>query len=234
MAEKIAGEKLFMINKYEFYKANTTIIDAIFEEEYLDFSNDWFDDFLIFIKNCALHFKKICIHKWWVFYYCCKAGIPFQGIVHDLSKFSPVEFFENVKYYCDDSSPIAACKEDKGYSNAYLHHKGRNKHHYEYWVDKFDFGGVALKMPLKYQKEMLCDYLGAARAYFGKSFSYSKEYQWWLKKKSNPLLMHKDTQLFIETCLRNLKSNPNYLSTFVRKLNDKNYNYLLKKENYHY
>lgn len=111
-----------------------------------------------YIINTFRHFKKVCTHKRWVFYYCCKVGIPFQGLVHDLSKFSPTEFWESVKYYQGTSSPIDACKKENGWSAAWMHHKGRNKHHYEYWQDNFDNGGNPIEMPMKYKKEMLCDY----------------------------------------------------------------------------
>lgn len=153
------------------------------------------------IKNTFLHFGKICKHKWWVFYYCCKAGIPWRGFMHDWSKFSPTEFWESVKYYQGNRSPIDACKEDKGYSKAWLHHKGRNKHHYEYWQDNFDKGGEPLQMPYKDAVEMLCDYLGAGRAYMGKDFSYKKEYEWWINKSAKPLAMHEHTKVFIHRIL---------------------------------
>lgn len=142
------------------------------------------------IKNVFKHFGKICTHKYWVFHYCNKLGIPMQGIVHDLSKFSPTEFWESVKYYSGTSSPIDASKKANGYSNAWLHHKGRNKHHYEYWQDNFDKGGQALLIPYNYTVEMLCDYLGAGRAYNGKNFTYEKEYAWWVNKKSKGIAMH--------------------------------------------
>lgn len=106
-----------------------------------------------YISNIFKHFKKICIHKYWVFYYCCKAGIPLQGLVHDLSKFSTTEFWESVKYYQGTSSPIDACKKANGWSAAWMHHKGRNKHHYEYWQDNFDNGGNPIEMPMKYKKK---------------------------------------------------------------------------------
>lgn len=153
------------------------------------------------LKNCAKHFKKICTHKYWVFYYCCKAGIPIRGLMHDMSKFSPTEFFESAKYYQGERSPIDACKEEKGYSMAWLHHKGRNKHHYEYWQDNFDKGGTPLQMPYVYAVEMLCDYLGAGRAYMGKNFSYKAEYDWWLKKIEKPIAMHPHTKAFINGIL---------------------------------
>lgn len=147
------------------------------------------------------HLKTICKHKYWVFYYCCKMGIPWQGIKHDLSKFSPVEFFEGVKYYQGTSSPIDACKKETGYSLAWLHHKGRNRHHYEYWQDNFDTGTTHLQMPEKYQLEMLCDYLGAGRAYMGKDFTFQKEYEWWQNKKKRAKAMHPEQIKYIEDSL---------------------------------
>lgn len=152
----------------------------------------------MYIVNCVKHLKKVCTHKYWVFRYCVKAGIPLQGIFHDMSKFSIVEFFESVKYYQGDSSPIDAAKKDKGYSNAWMHHKGRNKHHYEYWQDNFDNGGTSLEMPVKYKKEMICDYMGAGRAYYGKQFTFEKEYKWWQNKKAKPIAMHKNDLAFID------------------------------------
>ena len=163
--------------------------------------------------NAWKHFKKICIHKKWVFYYCCKCGIPWQGIKHDLSKFSPIEFFESIKYYNGIDSPINLCKEKNGYSMAWFHHKGRNPHHYEYWVDNLDNGGKAIQMPFKYALELICDYLGAGRAYQGNNFTYQKEYEWWLKRIEHPLLIHPQTKAFISSILELLADaeNNNYM-----------------------
>jgi hypothetical protein len=152
--------------------------------------------------NAWNHFKTICKHKYWVGYYCFKAGIPWRGIKHDLSKFSPTEFWESVKYYQGTSSPIDACKKANGWSKAWLHHKGRNDHHYEYWQDNFDKGGEALLMPKECAIELICDYLGAGRAYMGKDFTYAKEYKWWTEKKSKPLAMHPKINEFIDCVLQ--------------------------------
>lgn len=153
------------------------------------------------VKNIFKHFGKICQHKYWVGYYCFKMGIPWRGIKHDMSKFSPTEFFESVKYYTGTSSPIDECKKVNGYSKAWQHHKGRNTHHYEYFVDNFDNGGEALVMPFKCVLEMFCDYLGAGRAYMGKEFTYEKEYRWWEKKREKPLKMHTVVWLFMDSAL---------------------------------
>lgn len=150
-----------------------------------------------YIKNFFRHLNTVLRHKWWVFYYCWKAGIPWRGLVHDLSKFHPVEFFESVRYYTGTRSPIDTCKEKNGYSNAWLHHKGINKHHYEYWQDYFDYGTIAIEMPYEYTIEMLCDFLGAGRAYHGKNFSMEKELEWWEKKKEN-CAMHEFQRKFID------------------------------------
>ena len=87
------------------------------------------------IKNVVEHFCTITKHRWVVFKLCTKVGEPWRGLVHDLSKYSPTEFWEGVKYFNGHHSPITDCKKDKGYSEAWLHHKGRNKHHADYWVD---------------------------------------------------------------------------------------------------
>lgn len=150
------------------------------------------------LTNAFKHFIKICKHKYWVGYYCFKAGIPWRGIKHDMSKFSPTEFWESVKYYKGDSSPIDACKKENGWSKAWQHHKGRNDHHYEYWQDNFDNGGNLILMPKECAIELVCDYLGAGRAYQGKNFTYAGEYKWWVAKRKKPIAMHPKIKEFVE------------------------------------
>lgn len=151
------------------------------------------------LKNFFGHLKTVIKHRWFVFLHCYYAGIPLQGLIHDLSKFSPVEFFEGVKYYQGDKSPINACKEANGYSMAWFHHKGRNKHHFEYWIDYMDDGGKSIQMPYKYALELICDFLGAGKAYNGKNFTYRNELDWWLTRlTSKPnMLINEQTKLFI-------------------------------------
>ena len=112
------------------------------------------------------HFKTVCRHKWFVFRECASCGIVWQGLTHDLSKFSPTEFISSAKYFQGNRSPIEAEKEDIGYSAAWLHHKGRNPHHWEYWTDFGPNGEIiANKIPRKYVIEMVCDFIGAGKAY---------------------------------------------------------------------
>lgn len=150
------------------------------------------------IRKFFGHLKTVLTHKFWVFYYAVKLGIPIRGFFHDFSKLHPVEFFESVKYYTGTRSPIDECKRVNGYSKAWMHHKSHNKHHYEYWQDNFDNGGIPLCMPYKETLEMLCDYLGAGKAYNGRSFTFQKEYEWWKIKSSKPLAMHEVQKNFLE------------------------------------
>ena len=112
------------------------------------------------------HFKTVCKHKAIVFRECAACGIPLQGLTHDLSKFSLSEFIPSARYFQGDRSPIEAEKEETGYSAAWMHHKGHNPHHWEYWTDFDSDGGViANPIPYKYVVEMVCDWIGAGMAY---------------------------------------------------------------------
>lgn len=147
------------------------------------------------------HFKTIRTHRKWVREYCFKAGLYWQGLTHDLSKYNPVEFFESAKYYQGTRSPIDACKEANGYSKAWLHHRSHNKHHREYWTDYYDKGCYSLIMPYKYAAEMLCDFLGAGRAYMGDRFTYGAEFDWWVNQLKRNICMHPAIAHFITHAL---------------------------------
>ena len=112
------------------------------------------------------HFQTVRKHRKVVRQECRACGIWWQGIVHDLSKYSPIEFSPSAKYFQGNRSPIEAEKEDCGYSFAWLHHKGCNPHHWEYWIDFGSKGEIiADRIPKKYVVEMLCDWIGAGKVY---------------------------------------------------------------------
>ena len=82
------------------------------------------------------HLRTILHHKNLVRHYCFRAGLYKQGIMHDWSKYSPVEFINSVRnFQGGKKSPNFGEKATKGYSSSWLHHKGRNRHHFEYWID---------------------------------------------------------------------------------------------------
>lgn len=130
------------------------------------------------LKNAVKHFKLITHHKWVVFKLSCKIGEPWRGFWHDFSKYSPTEFGESIKYYVGTHSPITEARKDKGYSEAWLHHKGRNKHHFEYWVDD-NAPEKTPVIPYKYAAEMICDKLAAGITYEGKNWTKEYELKYW-------------------------------------------------------
>ena len=147
------------------------------------------------IKKIWLHFKLITKHKWYVFKLAVKAGIPFRGIVHDLSKYSLEEFIESCKYYQGNRSPITAARNEIGYSKAWLHHKGRNKHHIEYWYD-WDVKETPV-VPYKYTVEMLCDQIAAGQVYEGKKWTKESPLKYWNERETIRKLFNPKTEEFI-------------------------------------
>ena len=141
------------------------------------------------------HTLLVTKHRWRVFLYCAKCGIFMRGLLHDLSKFSPTEFFESARWYQGNRSPIGVCRRETGVSAAWLHHKGRNKHHLEYWLD----GDCKVQppMPYKYAVECVCDKLAATRIYNGKNYTPDMLLSHWYKY-GNRVEANPNTMLFIE------------------------------------
>lgn len=128
------------------------------------------------------HFQTITYHRKLVRQGCFRVGLYWQGLTHDLSKFSPTEFLMGIKYYQGDRSPNNAEKEAKGYSSSWLHHKGRNKHHFEYWYD-FNAPIKTPLIPFKYFAEMVCDTLAASITYNGKNWTPKTNYDYFKNRK---------------------------------------------------
>lgn len=148
------------------------------------------------IGNFWGHLKTITKHKWIVFKLSVKAGIPIRGLLHDLSKYSVTEFCESVKYYQGGRrSPIPVARNDKGYSSAWLHHKGRNKHHFEYWYDT-DAKEIPI-IPLKYSLEMICDKLSASIVYEGKNWTQESELKYWNERERYRVIANEKIKEFI-------------------------------------
>ncbi len=152
------------------------------------------------------HFLTISKHRKTVICHCFKAGIPLRGLLHDISKYSPNEFFAGVKYYQGYRSPNEIQRELFGYSSAWLHHKGRNRHHFEYWndVNPLTKRYEPVKMPIKYLKEMFCDRVAASKIYQGKNYTDSHPIDYF-KRGTAADYMHKDTANMLEKWLIMLK-----------------------------
>ena len=122
------------------------------------------------------HFRTITRHRHLVIRHCWKAGIFWQGLRHDLSKYSPTEFLPGARYYQGNRSPNEKEREVLGYSVAWMHHKGRNKHHFEYWNDynPKEKRVMPVKMPARYLAEMFCDRLAASKVYAGDQYQQDR------------------------------------------------------------
>ena len=141
--------------------------------------------------NYLKHLKTILIHKWYVGRECFKRGLYWQGIVHDLSKFSYVEFIWSARFYQGTKSPIGVEKTEMGYSRAWLNHKAKNKHHWEYWTDFFDGEIKGVPIPDKYIKEMACDMIGAAKTYSKGTYVPGMAWQYFNDRRENFIMQGK-------------------------------------------
>ena len=144
------------------------------------------------------HLSTITRHRHLVIAHCAKAGVLFQGLFHDLSKYGPTEFFQGVRYYSGVHAPTEDERRENGYSLAWMHHKGRNRHHWEYWTDYSitERRYVPMPMPRRYLAEMLCDRVAASKIYKGNAYADAAPLEYLLAGKD---IMHPDTK---ETLVR--------------------------------
>ena len=145
------------------------------------------------------HFATITRHRHRVMAHCFRVGIGWQGLFHDLSKYSPAEFWVGAKHYQGDRSPNEEERRLYGYSKAWMHHKGRNRHHFEYWTD---YDPVtkhmeAVKMPLRYVAEMFCDRVAASKIYRGNAYTDADPLAYFLKAKPRRRI-HLETSALLE------------------------------------
>lgn len=148
---------------------------------------------LIYLKQL----KSLLTHKW----YILKAGL-FVGnislwrlIIHDWSKFMPVEFinYSHFKY---------GIKDKKQWAKAWLNHLHCNKHHPEHWIlswrgdpNYYDdlaesiapFVGV-WPMPRIYVREMVVDMLATSKEVTG-----NWDIAVWLNENGPSMRLHEDT-----------------------------------------
>ncbi len=173
------------------------------------------------------HFRTITRHRHRVIKHCFKAGIPFRGLLHDLSKYGPTEFWQGAKNYQGKRSPNEAERETKGYSSAWLHHKGRNRHHFEYWTDynPAERRVKPVKMPLKFVVEMFCDRVAASKIYQGKNYTMAHPLEYFLGAKQYRFI-HSETSDFLESLLVMLKEKGEEETfSYIRKYLKENKDY---------
>lgn len=166
------------------------------------------------------HLKTITYHKWLVCKGCFAVGLYRQGLLHDMSKYSPSEFWVGAKYFQGNRSPNNAEREAVGYSTAWLHHKGRNKHHYEYWIDyptNKSEGLVGMEMPVRYVVEMFCDRVAASKNYNKEKYKDSDALDYFLKGRSH-YVIHPRTEALLFKLLKMLaERGEEYTFAYIRK-----------------
>ncbi len=178
------------------------------------------------VSNFFRHFSTITRHRHAVIRHCAKAGIFWQGLRHDLSKYTPTEFWAGVRYYQGTRSPNEQERQEKGYSTAWMHHKGRNRHHFEYWTDYSTITRrmEPVKMPLNWVAEMFCDRVAASKIYNGAVYKDSDSLAYFLRAKPTRVI-HPETSDFLESLLRMLAEQGEeetfrYLRRYLREHKD--------------
>ena len=156
-------------------------------------------------ESAFMHFKTITKHRHMVIAHCAKAGILWQGLAHDLSKYSPTEFMQGARFYLGTRSPNEAEREECGYSLAWMHHKGRNRHHFEYWTDYDPVERVMkpVKMPLRYVVEKFCDRVAASKIYQGENYRDDSPLKYFIRGKTHRRI-HPETSALLEKLLKML------------------------------
>ncbi len=168
------------------------------------------------------HLHTINHHRRLVRKACFQVGLYRQGLMHDLSKYSPVEFWVGVKYYQGNMSPNNAERMDRGYSTAWLHHKGRNKHHLEYWIDYsfkknpvFPLEGI--RMPDNYVVEMFIDRVSASKNYQGDKYTDKSALEYYRRGRSS-VLLHPEVRELLERLLTMLAEHgEDYTYDYIRR-----------------
>lgn len=174
-------------------------------------------DTKITLRKIWLHTKTVMTHKKEVFNLACIAGIPIQGFFHDMSKFSPDEFIESVRFCDGHRSPIKNCRDINGVSFAWLHHKAHNKHHNSYWIDDLEHGGKCILMPYKYALEMAIDMIAASKTYNKGHWNRQILLDYWEKEK-NKKKINENTKNFISALFSDYAKNGD---TALKKNNTK-------------
>lgn len=177
-------------------------------------------------KGALGHFKTITKHRHAVIRHCAKAGILWQGLFHDMSKYSPTEFIPGARFYVGTRSPNELEREQNGYSVAWIHHKGRNRHHFEYWTDynPKTKQNEPVKMPLRFVMEMVCDRIAASKIYQGKNYTDKHPIEYFMRGKPTRVI-HKETSDLVEKLLTLLAEHGEEVTFACMKelLKEKNY-----------
>lgn len=174
---------------------------------------------MTYLQRLFGHISTVLTHKREVFKACVKAGQPWRGFWHDMSKFSPTELGQYVRYFEQGISPRDVALKRGEVFSAWRHHVGHNPHHWEYWIDRQETKVVPLEMPTPYFVEMVCDWIGASKTYAtkrGQIWSIDKLHSWY-KWVTTHQLFHEKTLVLVEFIMQLPTEEDIYI--FLRSLN---------------
>lgn len=149
------------------------------------------------IRRHIAYAKYLLRHKYWVFVASRKCDVSMgRALVHDLSKLKPSEWLPYARtFYKPDGRSQYLPTDDFQY--AWLHHQKANRHHWQYWVLTMDTGlRIPMRMPMKYVREMVADWMGAGRAITGKWETLE-----WYENNKGKMTLHPKTQDDVEIIL---------------------------------
>lgn len=137
-------------------------------------------------------------HKWFVFLAGRKTGAPlWRLIIHDWSKFTPVEWGPYVRrFYSGNSDKLDKSSDPDDFHRAWTHHWHVNPHHWEHWLTAERH---PMEMPDKFIREMVADWMGAGRAITGRW-----EVAEWYSNSSHKMILHRNTRSKVEQILRHI------------------------------
>ncbi len=142
-------------------------------------------------------------HKWYVLVECWKVGIVWRGLIHDLSKFLPSEWFPYANYFYRPrpKQSVGYMKPvdsgDAAFDFAWLLHQKRNDHHFQWWILPEDDGDTkVLPMSDAARREMLADWRGAGRAQ-----GYGDNTLAWYLKNKDKMRLHTNARRKVEAML---------------------------------
>jgi len=147
-------------------------------------------------KIWRAYVKRILAHKWYVYQECRKLGIPWRGVVHDISKLSRAEWRGYAMMYTAPKlTGESPSDEDVAvYERAWHHHAHNNLHHWNYWITPggTELRGSIIDMPMVYRLEMVADWRAMAKEKGGSAHA-------WYNASKHVLMLHPNVARWFET-----------------------------------
>ena len=159
------------------------------------------------MKRYWAWFKYLTKHKWYVMQECFKERLYLRGILHDLDKYLPEQFFPYANFHFNpDGSRInrrdstghydAFTTGDKPFEMSIFLHWRRSKHHWESFIVPHNGGYKTFPMDENTIREMICDWKGAGKA------NGTPDIIKWYKANKDKLILHDDTRIIVERLLK--------------------------------